>query len=100
MNISLDIIVEYFRHNGASEKCPFCGQEDWGVSAANSEQSDMLSPDYANVVIVREDKPTGHELSIIPFTCLTCGFVRFQSLIHLQAWVSSERKINDTQIGS
>ena len=95
MDINADTITAYFKDNGASEKCPFCGHEDWGIPADKAEKADTMSAYYATITLMQNGEPIDSAMPVIPFGCLTCGFVRLQSMYHLQAWISSKSNQNE-----
>jgi len=100
MDISSDEIVAYFKSNGASENCPFCNKEDWYVSAVDSDKPEKLILEHANFPLIQDNVFTQNIMQIIPFTCVTCGFVRLQHMHHLQTWISSRKCVNDNETDS
>ena len=93
MKIDPELLIAYFKANGATENCPFCGQEEWNITAEED-----LTPDHAGIHLFQRELPTGKVLIAFPFVCVKCGFVRFQSVNHFQAWLT-ERKNDEIKSG-
>lgn len=98
MKVSSEMIYAYFRDSGASAKCPLCNHQDWGLSASDRNDTEVYSLDHANLRLFQGTLNTGRMMSALPLVCVNCGFVRFQSIAHLHAWLATGTELDKAHV--
>ncbi|MGZ8216506.1 hypothetical protein [Methylomagnum sp.] len=84
MKASLADFDRYFKDKGASEKCPFCGCENWILKTV-SEENDFVEVAISNLIF-QSDAVLGAYYPVVVMICSQCGFARQQDLQMLQDW--------------
>lgn len=93
LKVSLELIESFLKEKNASDKCPFCPNEDWLILAPLKEGTKEQEFDpYLVSLPVRmgEPKMVG-ALDLIFLSCSNCGFVREIPVFMFQQWLDSKK---------
>lgn len=99
MKITPSQFSAFFKAKGATEICPFCGQDSWSVPSSGHEtkiyeEDEVMNLSETKLLLTNGPQNLNSTVYIptIALSCSNCGFVRLQHLIVLQQWLDQDDK--------